>query len=112
MESPSDRLKQGKREIGLLSISARQAGNTISIVISDDGRGLNEERIADKAVAMGLITDAERGKMSREAILQMIFQPGFSTAEAVSNVSGRGVGLDVDRKSVGVGKEGRSRGSP
>ncbi|MEM7779986.1 MAG: chemotaxis protein CheA [Pseudomonadota bacterium] len=100
MESPSDRLKIGKREIGLLSISAHQAGNTISIVVSDDGRGLDEDRIADKAVAMELITAKERAKMSRDAILQMIFQPGFSTAEEVSSVSGRGVGLDVVRDNL------------
>lgn len=100
IERPSDRLKSGKREIGLLSIAARQSGNTISIVISDDGRGLDEERIAGKAIEMGLLSPAERGQMSREKILQLIFQPGFSTAEAVSAVSGRGVGLDVVRDNL------------
>ncbi len=99
-ETPSQRLAQGKREIGLLSIAARQAGNTISIVVSDDGRGLDEERIGDKAISMGLITASERAAMSRDAVLQMIFQPGFSTAEEVSNVSGRGVGLDVVRDNL------------
>ncbi len=100
IERPSDRLRSGKREIGLLSISARQSGNTISIVVSDDGRGLDEDRIAEKAIAMGLLNAAERGQMSREKILQLIFQPGFSTAETVSNVSGRGVGLDVVRDNL------------
>ena len=100
IETPSQRLAQGKREIGILSISARQSGNTISIVVSDDGNGLDENRIAAKAVATGLITSAQRTKMSRDAILQLIFQPGFSTAEQVSNISGRGVGLDVVRDNL------------
>jgi two-component system chemotaxis sensor kinase CheA len=100
IEAPSVRLANGKREIGLLAIAARQSGNTIAIIISDDGRGLDEERIAAKAIATGLITAAERGAMSRDKILNLIFEPGFSTAETVSNVSGRGVGLDVVRQNL------------
>jgi two-component system chemotaxis sensor kinase CheA len=100
IERPSARLAAGKREIGLLAIAARQSGNTISIVISDDGRGLDEERIAAKAIATGLITAAERTAMSREKVINLIFEPGFSTAETVSNVSGRGVGLDVVRQNL------------
>lgn len=100
IETPSARLGQGKREIGLLAIAARQSGNTISIVLADDGRGLDEERIAAKAVATGLVTAAERASMSRDKILYLIFEPGFSTAETVSNVSGRGVGLDVVRQNL------------
>lgn len=100
IESPSARLAAGKREIGLLAIAARQSGNTISIVISDDGRGLDEERIAAKAVATGLITEAERASMPRDKLLNLIFEPGFSTAETVSAVSGRGVGLDVVRQNL------------
>ena len=99
-ETPSARLAGGKREIGLLSISARQSGNTISIVISDDGRGLDIDHIAEKAVAIGLISESDSNRMSREKILQLIFEPGFSTAEEVSNVSGRGVGLDVVRDNL------------
>lgn len=100
IEAPAARLAAGKREIGLLAIAARQSGNTISIVISDDGRGLDEERIAAKAVATGLITEAERATMPRDKLLNLIFEPGFSTAETVSNVSGRGVGLDVVRQNL------------
>jgi two-component system, chemotaxis family, sensor kinase CheA len=100
IEGPSARLANGKREIGILAIAARQSGNTISIVISDDGRGLDEERIAAKAVATGLVPAAERASMSRDKILNLIFEPGFSTAETVSNVSGRGVGLDVVRQNL------------
>jgi len=100
VEPPSDRLAAGKREIALLSIAARQSGNTISIVVSDDGRGLDEERIAAKAVATGLISESERREMGRDKILQLIFEPGFSTAEKVTGVSGRGVGLDVVRQNL------------
>ncbi|UYV15659.1 chemotaxis protein CheA [Porphyrobacter sp. ULC335] len=100
VEAPTVRLANGKREIGLLAIAARQSGNTISIVISDDGRGLDEERIAAKAIATSLVTSAERQAMSRDKILNLIFEPGFSTAEIVSNVSGRGVGLDVVRQNL------------
>ncbi|WP_086619963.1 chemotaxis protein CheA [Erythrobacter tepidarius] len=100
IEAPAARLAAGKREIGLLAIAARQSGNTIAIVIRDDGRGLDEERIAAKAIATGLITPAERAAMSRDKLVNLIFEPGFSTAEAVSAVSGRGVGLDVVRQNL------------
>ncbi|MEO1729561.1 MAG: chemotaxis protein CheA [Pseudomonadota bacterium] len=100
IETPHDRMAQGKRETALLSIAARQSGNTISIVVSDDGRGIDEERIAAKAISTGLITASERASMDREKILQLIFEPGFSTAEEVSSVSGRGVGLDVVRQNL------------
>ncbi len=100
IEAPADRRAAGKRDFGLLAIAARQSGNTIAIVISDDGHGLDEERIAAKAIATGLITTSERAGMSREKILQLIFEPGFSTAETISNVSGRGVGLDVVRQNL------------
>lgn len=100
IETPSDRLADGKREIGLLSIAARQSGNTISIVVSDDGRGLDEQKIAAKAISTGLISAAQAAEMDRERTLQLIFEPGFSTADAVSNVSGRGVGLDVVRENL------------
>jgi len=100
IEPVADRIARGKREAGLVTIAARQSGNTISIVVGDDGHGLDEERIAQKAVASGLISASRRAAMDREAIFQLIFQPGFSTAEEVSNVSGRGVGLDVVRDNL------------
>ena len=100
IEPPHERLAAGKRETAFLTIAARQSGNTISIVVSDDGRGIDEEKIAAKALSTGLITQAERAKMDRETILQLIFEPGFSTAEEVSSVSGRGVGLDVVRENL------------
>ncbi|WFL78179.1 chemotaxis protein CheA [Altererythrobacter arenosus] len=100
IEPPAERLKAGKREMGILGIAARQSGNKISIVISDDGRGLDEKKIAAKAVAVGLLSAEERERASRDEILQFIFEPGLSTAETVSAVSGRGVGLDVVRENL------------
>jgi len=100
IEQPQDRLAAGKREIALITIAARQSGNTISIVVSDDGRGLDEEKIAAKAIATGLIDEAERATMPSDKLLNLIFEPGFSTAETVSNISGRGVGLDVVRRNL------------
>jgi len=100
IEKPADRLRAGKRETGLLAIAARQSGNKISIVVSDDGRGLDENRIGAKAVANGLITAGQLERMSREEILQLVFAPGLSTADQVSSVSGRGVGLDVVRDNL------------
>jgi two-component system, chemotaxis family, sensor kinase CheA len=100
LESPAERRNLGKDETGRVTMAAHQSGNTISIVISDDGRGLDEEKIAAKALATGLITPPERAEMGRDRLLQVIFEPGFSTAEAVSNVSGRGVGLDVVRQNL------------
>ncbi|WP_108787149.1 chemotaxis protein CheW [Erythrobacter sp. Alg231-14] len=100
MESPTTRLSNGKREVGIMSISARQSGNTISIVVSDDGAGIDSERILAKGIATGLISESQRTELSREDILQLIFEPGFSTAEEVSSVSGRGVGLDVVRQNL------------
>lgn len=100
IEKPHDRLKQGKREIGMLSIAARQSGNKISLVITDDGRGLDADKIGAKAVANGLVTESELRAMSREEVLNLVFIPGLSTAETISAISGRGVGLDVVRENI------------
>jgi two-component system chemotaxis sensor kinase CheA len=95
IEPPAERLKAGKREIAILAITARQSGNRISISVSDDGRGLNQEKIGQKAVSHGIVTEAQLAEMSRKEVLQLVFAPGLSTADQVSSISGRGVGLDV-----------------
>lgn len=100
LETPEERLANGKSETGQLRIGARQTGNRITIVITDDGRGLNEEKIAEKAVANGLITESQREAMDDYQIQQLVFEPGLSTASQVSNISGRGVGLDVVRDNL------------
>lgn len=100
MESPHDRQTAGKREIGLLTISARQSGNQIMIDVVDDGRGIDGQRLVDKAVAAGLIEAADGARMSARDRCALIFEPGLSTAEAVTAISGRGVGMDVVRANV------------
>jgi len=100
IELPADRLKAGKREIGLLSVSARQSGNQILIDIVDDGRGIDGRRLVEKALAAGIIDGSDAARLSAKDQLQLIFEAGLSTASAVTNVSGRGVGMDVVRSNV------------
>ncbi|MXP27731.1 chemotaxis protein CheA [Porphyrobacter algicida] len=100
IEDPAARLKSGKREIGLLRFAARQSGNQITLVISDDGRGIDIDRIAAKALASGLRSSDELGLMGEREKQSLIFEPGLSTAEEISKVSGRGVGMDVVRANI------------
>ena len=100
IELPADRIKAGKREIGILSVSARQSGNQILIDIVDDGRGIDGARLVEKAVAAGTLTrDAASAMTSRES-LALIFEAGLSTAAKVTAISGRGVGMDVVRSNI------------
>jgi len=100
IEFPADRLKTGKREIGLLSVSARQSGNQILIEIADDGKGIDASMLVEKAVANGVIERDAAQKMTRGEQLALIFEAGLSTAQAVTAISGRGVGMDVVRSNV------------
>ncbi len=98
LEQPAERVATGKGEEGTLAISAYQKGNSILIEVSDDGRGLQLDKIREAAVRRGL-ADAKQTLTSEEC-LEMIFLPGFSSAEVVTEVSGRGVGLDAVRASL------------
>jgi two-component system chemotaxis sensor kinase CheA len=100
IELPADRLKAGKREIGLLSISARQSGNQILIDIADDGRGIDGKKLVEKAVAAGLMDKADGAALAPREQLALIFEAGLSTAQEVTSISGRGVGMDVVRSNV------------
>ncbi len=95
IETPAERQAKGKAGEGQLTIAASQEGNSIVIRINDDGRGIQVEKIKEKALAKGLISEAELATMEHREILNLIFLPGFSTAEKVTDVSGRGVGMDV-----------------
>ena len=98
LESPTDRLDAGKEEEGTIHLSAFHRGGRIFIEIEDDGAGINREVVLKKAIENGLVSpDAT---LSDEEINNLIFLPGFSTAESVTNVSGRGVGMDVVRKNI------------
>ncbi|MEJ5286343.1 MAG: Signal transduction histidine kinase CheA [Candidatus Kapaibacterium sp.] len=100
IEPPEERIKLGKPEVGTVYLGAEQEGNNIVIRISDDGRGMDPERLKAKAIERGLITPEEASQMSDKESYQLIFQPGFSTAQIISNVSGRGVGMDVVRTNI------------
>lgn len=100
IEFPQDRLSKGKAEEGLIILNSyHQSGNVI-IEIIDDGKGLDKERILEKALEKSLVTPVEAQNLSDEQIYDLIFQPGFSTAQTVSDVSGRGVGMDVVKRNI------------
>jgi len=98
LEPPEDRIKTGKSEKGLISLRAYHRGGNIVIEIADDGRGLSRKKIVEKAMKKGLISSAD--DLSDQEIFQMILLPGLSTADKVTDVSGRGVGMDVVKQAV------------
>ncbi|VAW61110.1 Signal transduction histidine kinase CheA, partial [hydrothermal vent metagenome] len=98
IESPEKRVRAGKSETGVIELSAFHQGGNIVIQIKDDGAGLNKDKIISKAKENGLVTKGER--LTDEQIYDLIFRPGFSTADVVSDVSGRGVGMDVVRRNI------------
>jgi two-component system chemotaxis sensor kinase CheA len=100
IELPAERLKAGKREIGILCISARQSGNQILIDIQDDGRGIDGKRLVEKAIAGGTLEKSAAAQLSPREQLALIFEAGLSTAQQVTAISGRGVGMDVVRSNV------------
>jgi two-component system chemotaxis sensor kinase CheA len=100
IEKPAERLNAGKREIGLLSVSARQSGNQILIEIADDGKGIDGTKLVEKALANGVIEREAAQKLSKAEQLALIFEAGLSTAKKVTAISGRGVGMDVVRSNV------------
>jgi two-component system chemotaxis sensor kinase CheA len=100
LESTAERVNAGKPEQGTIRLSAYHEGGHIIICIADNGRGLNTERIKAKAIANGLVTESDLDKMTEAQIHKFIFAPGFSTAAAVTSVSGRGVGMDVVRTNI------------
>ncbi len=100
IELPADRREAGKPEHGTIRLAAYHEGGSVTISIADDGRGLDIERIRGKAIAKGLATEAELDRLSDAQISYFIFHPGFSTADSVTAVSGRGVGMDVVKANV------------
>ncbi len=95
IESPEQRKQQGKNEAGKIEISAYHQGNQTFIEVKDDGGGLDTEKIANRAIELGWLSKEKATTSSRADLLELIFKPGFSTASKVSELSGRGVGLDV-----------------
>ncbi len=104
LESPAERVAADKPPVGTLTIEARIDATQLSILITDDGRGVDPQDVAKQAVAKGICDPNEVGTMTEEELCGLIFAPGLSTVEAVTDVSGRGVGLDVVRTAVeGIG---------
>jgi two-component system chemotaxis sensor kinase CheA len=98
LELPEERLDNNKPELGTIRLNAFHAGGNICITVEDDGRGLNRDKILAKAIKSGLIGEQE--KLTDDQIWPLIFKPGFSTAEKVTDVSGRGVGMDVVKRNI------------
>ncbi|GJL66572.1 MAG: chemotaxis protein CheA [Nitrospirales bacterium] len=98
LEGPEERAAAGKPELGTIRLNAFHDGGNICIGVEDDGRGLNKEKILKKAVENGLISDAEQ--LSDDDVWQLIFRPGFSTADKITDISGRGVGMDVVKRNI------------
>ncbi len=100
IEAPEVRVQRGKPALGTVRLSAFPHGHTVVIEVEDDGKGIDPESVARKAVERGFVSERELGFMDQQERLMFVFQPGFSTADKVSDVSGRGVGLDVVKTQV------------
>ena len=100
LESNEEREKVGKNPVGSIFLDAYQEGNNVVIEVRDDGAGINVDKIRNKAIDKGSITEEQAERMSDKDIIDLLFQPSFSTAEEVSDVSGRGVGLDVVKTKI------------
>ncbi len=100
IESKELRLERGKPEAGSIYLDAYQDGNNVVIEVRDDGNGIDVERVRNKAIEKGTITKEQANNMDDKAIIDLLFRPSFSTAEKISDVSGRGVGLDVVKTKI------------
>lgn len=99
IETPQERIKKGKQELGHILIQASQTASEVKIVIKDDGRGIDREKVLEKAIRNNLIESKEKDFSDRN-IYELILTPGFSTTDKISDVSGRGVGMDIVRQSI------------
>ncbi|MEJ5370112.1 MAG: response regulator, partial [Bryobacteraceae bacterium] len=100
IEPPADRVAAGKPETGTVRLSASRQGAHVTLQLSDDGAGLDFDKIARRAVELEWLTAEQAAAASHESLIRLIFEPGFSTADAVSEISGRGVGMDVVRSTI------------
>ncbi|GBF35106.1 signal transduction histidine kinase CheA [Desulfocucumis palustris] len=100
IEAPEERMAAGKPETGHITLEARHSAGEVLIIVKDDGRGLNRQKILKKAGKLGLLQD-EAKDLKDEEVWNLIFEPGFSTADNVSSISGRGVGMDVVKSQIG-----------
>jgi two-component system, chemotaxis family, sensor kinase CheA len=100
IEHPNDRFKKGKQQSGTIELKAYHSGNSVFIEIEDDGAGIDRKKVVEKAIANGIITMAESESLTDEDAFGLIMEPGFSTADQITDISGRGVGLDVVKSTI------------
>jgi two-component system chemotaxis sensor kinase CheA len=100
LESAEERIRLGKPETGSITLNAYQEGNSVVIECSDDGGGINTEKVRRKAIEKGTITEEQAEQMTEKDFIDLLFRPSFSTADTISDVSGRGVGLDVVKSKI------------
>lgn len=100
IESKEERIANGKNPVGRILLSAKQDDNKVIIEVMDDGHGFNLEKIKDRAVSRGFLTQEEIDSMSDEAVMNIIFWPGFTTGDSITSISGRGIGLDVVKTKI------------
>jgi len=100
LEKPEDRERCGKNKIGTITLGAEQANGQIMVTISDDGAGIDGDKVAKKGVEKGIITEERYSQLSHQEKIEMIFEAGLSTAKTVTDISGRGVGMDVVRENI------------
>lgn len=104
LETPGERTKLGKNEVGKVQLFAYQAGNHVYIEIEDDGHGIDRDRVLQKAISQGLVPESKASDLTDVQVFDLLFESGFSTAQAVTDISGRGVGLDAAKNIiVGLG---------
>ncbi|KYG32342.1 chemotaxis protein CheA [Alkalihalobacillus trypoxylicola] len=99
IETPQERLRLGKPKVGTITLRAFHSGNNVFIEIEDDGAGIDRDKVLQKALDRGVVTEADAEKMSDQQVFSLLFSSGFSTAEQITDISGRGVGLDVVRNT-------------
>ncbi|MFM7590726.1 MAG: chemotaxis protein CheA, partial [Isosphaeraceae bacterium] len=100
LETPDDREKAGKPRVGTISLGAAHSGDRVTITVSDDGRGINAERIRKEIVEKGLVDQATASRLTDRELVAYIWHPGLSTAESVTDISGRGVGMDIVKSRI------------
>ncbi len=100
IESPAERVAKGKPEEGTVTLRAYHSGNHVFIELEDDGAGVNRERVLAKAIKSGIVTEETAETLTDRQVAELILASGFSTAEKISDVSGRGVGLDVVKNTI------------
>ena len=101
IEQPDERRKAGKNEDGIINITAAAVGGYIEIAVEDDGRGISVDKIKERALKNGLVTEDMLLGLSKEQLINFVFEPGFSTSDIITDISGRGVGMDIVKKNIG-----------